>query len=125
MDDDYFDTFSAEEIALHIEMTAQLSSKHRILVRVGRLSSTAEFDLVIVGFDYLSEFSIFCGLLSAFGLDIRAGNTYSFARNKAPRSSPQKIVDVFRVGLKSGEFDETRQREFEHELQTLAELLAS
>jgi glutamate-ammonia-ligase adenylyltransferase len=125
MDEDYFTTFSPEEIATHIRMTAELDSKRRVHVRVTRRSS-GECDIIIVGFDYLSEFSIFCGLLSAFGLDIRAGNIYSFARSKASRASSPKIVDVFRVELKAGEvFDEHRQREFEQELQTLAQLLAA
>ena len=79
MDDDYFTTFSPEEIATHIRMSSGLGSKHRVQVRVRpRPSSSGAFDIVIVGFDYLSEFSIFCGMLSAYGLDIRAGNIYSF-----------------------------------------------
>ena len=126
MDEDYFTTFSPEEIASHIRMSTGLDSKHRVQVRVTpRTSSTAEFEIVIVGFDYLSEFSIFCGLLSAFGLDIEAGHIYSFARSTTSRSS-RKIVDVFNVAVKPGEvFDATKQREFEQELQRLAHLLAT
>jgi [glutamine synthetase] adenylyltransferase / [glutamine synthetase]-adenylyl-L-tyrosine phosphorylase len=125
MDEDYFTTFSPEEIASHICMSTGLDSKHRVQVRVTRSSSTAEFEIVIVGFDYLSEFSIFCGLLSAFGLDIQAGHIYSFARSTTSRS-PRKIVDVFNVTVKPGEvFDATKQREFEQELQRLAHLLAT
>src|SRR5207244_6090680 len=80
-----------------------------------------------VGFDYLAEFSVFCGLLSAFGLDIRKGDIYSFARRavRASRPLPRKIVDVFRVAVKTGEiFDEAKQREFHQELQIQAQLLA-
>jgi glutamate-ammonia-ligase adenylyltransferase len=127
MDEDYFTTFAPEDIATHIRMSLALDAKNRVHVRVTpRGSGEVEFEIVIVGFDYLSEFATFCGLLSAFGLDIRAGNIYSFARSQSSRSSPRKIVDVFIVGLKAGEvFDEGRQREFEQELQTLAQLLAS
>jgi glutamate-ammonia-ligase adenylyltransferase len=127
MDEDYFATFSPEEIATHIRMVVRLDSKHRVHVRVTpRRSGAGEFEIIIVGFDYLSEFSIFCGLLSAFGFDIRAGDIYSFARNLSSRLSPRKIVDVFIVGLKPGEvFDEAKQQEFEQELQTLAQLLAT
>jgi [glutamine synthetase] adenylyltransferase / [glutamine synthetase]-adenylyl-L-tyrosine phosphorylase len=141
MDEDYFATFSAEEISTHIKMSCALD--------VGRPAQCLvtprepdEFDIVIVGFDYLSEFSVFCGLLSAFGLDIRAGNVYSFARRepgekpprlgrrarrgKALQSSPRKIVDVFNTRLRPGEnFDEAKRREFEQELQTLVRMLAS
>src|SRR5262245_25064985 len=143
MDDDYFATFAPEEIATHIRMSSTLAPKRPVQVQVRQRSTASEeFDVVIVGFDYLSEFSIFCGLLSAFGLDIRAGNIYSFARRqsgegrprltrratkgKAPQSSPRKIVDVFNVRLKPGEiFDEAKQVEFEQELQTLVRMLAS
>jgi glutamate-ammonia-ligase adenylyltransferase len=126
MDEDYLGTFSPEEISLHVRMSLGLSSEHRLNLRITpRSSKNDEFDIVIVGFDYLSEFSIFCGLLSAFGFDIRSGNIYSFSKADGPRSSPRKIVDVFHVGLKAGEvFDEARQREFEQELQTHAQLLA-
>jgi glutamate-ammonia-ligase adenylyltransferase len=136
MDEDYFAIFSPEEISTHIRMSCGLDPRHPVHVCVtprpsvpsvpsGPSSLAAEFDIVIVGFDYLSEFSIFCGLLSAFGLDIHAGNIYSFAR-QGSRPLPRKIVDVFSVGIKPGEtFDEAKQREFERELHTFAQLLAS
>src|SRR5437870_12268128 len=129
MDEDYFTTFSPEEIATHIRMASTLGSKHRIQVRVStRPAGTpgaGPFDIIIVGFDYLSEFSIFCGLLSAFGLDIRAGNIYSFSK-RGPRPSPSRIVDVFSVTIKSsgGAFDEPEQRNFARELEAFANLLA-
>ena len=37
------------------------------------------YDLIIVAYDYFSEFATICGLLSAFGLDIREGNIYTYA----------------------------------------------
>ncbi|MBO0724168.1 MAG: hypothetical protein J2P52_01100 [Blastocatellia bacterium] len=160
MDEDYFATFSPEEISTHIKMSCALDPERPaqclITPRGPRepreRSELDEFDIVIVGYDYLSEFSIFCGLLSAFGLDIRSGNIYSFAqresarlefarlesggprrrmarrapRSKVPQPSPRKIVDVFSAHLRPGEtFDETKRREFEQELQTLVRMLAS
>jgi UTP:GlnB (protein PII) uridylyltransferase len=122
MDVDYFATFSPEEVSTHIRMASRLDSKHRVHVRVTPRGPaiSGEFDIVIVGFDYLSEFSIFCGVISAFGLDIRSGDIYSFSKHGASR----KIVDAFHVGVKPGEiFDEDRQHEFEEELQTLSIVL--
>ena len=128
MDEDYFTTFSPEEISKHIALSTKLDADHRIRVRITPHANAArEFSIVIVGFDYLAEFSVFCGLLSAFGLDIREGDIYSFARKavRASRPLPRKIVDVFRVALRPGEiFDEGKQREFQHELQIEAQLLA-
>jgi [glutamine synthetase] adenylyltransferase / [glutamine synthetase]-adenylyl-L-tyrosine phosphorylase len=118
--EDYLAAFSAEVIATHIRMASALDDDHRVKVHINR-PGEGEFDITIVGFDYLAQFSLFCGLLSAFGLDIRTGDIYSFS--KQSRSS--KVVDIFRVALKPGEvFDEAKQDEFERELQTLANLLA-
>jgi glutamate-ammonia-ligase adenylyltransferase len=137
MDEDYFALYSPEEVCTHLRMSGALDLQHPVRCQI-RPRNEASFDIIIVGFDYLSEFSIFCGLLSAFGFDIRAGNIYSFAWQEAaptrprrrakgsPRPTPRKIVDVFNVRLKSGEsFDTARQSEFERELQTLIRLLAA
>src|SRR5256885_16095599 len=81
MDEDYFSTFAPDEIATHIRMSAALDVRNRVQFRVTPIASAAgEFDIVVVGFDYLSEFSIFCGLMSAFGLNIRSGDIFSFSR---------------------------------------------
>jgi len=120
MGEDYFETFSPEAIATHIRMASALAEEERVKVRINPLGEN-EFDITIVGFDYLAEFSLFCGLLSAFGLDIRTGDIYSFSK----QSLSSKVVDVFRVALKPGEtFDEAKQREFDQELGQLARLLA-
>ena len=120
MGEDYLATFPPEALATHIRMVAALSEDQRVQVRIAP-QGESEFDITIVGFDYLAQFSIFCGLLSAFALDIRTGDIYSFSK----QSLSSKVVDVFRVAVKHGEaFDETKQREFEKELQTLAHLLA-
>ncbi len=120
MGEDYFSTFSSEVIAKHIRMASGLDEDHRAEVHIEAFGEN-EFDITIVGFDYLAQFSLFCGLLSAFALDIRAGDVYPFS--KQSRSS--KVVDLFRVALKPGEsFTETQQDEFRQELQKLARLLA-
>ncbi|HKX28857.1 MAG TPA: hypothetical protein VJ302_14260 [Blastocatellia bacterium] len=138
MDDDYFGVFSPEEICAHLRMARDLDLEHPVQSRITPLAS-GQFDIIIVGFDYLSEFSIFCGLLSAFGLDIYAGRIYSSTRRteasgpprrspklRARRPLPSRIVDFFSVRLKSvGIFDEVRQQEFDRELRLLVRLLAA
>jgi [glutamine synthetase] adenylyltransferase / [glutamine synthetase]-adenylyl-L-tyrosine phosphorylase len=140
MDDDYFSTFSPEEVCTHLRMSEALSLEHTLECKVQQRGEN-EFDIIIVAIDYLAEFSIFCGLLSAFGLDIRAGYIYSFAKDRAGpklpgfkrratrltsrRSRAGKIVDVFNVKLKAGElFDLSRQEDFVRELRSLIDLLA-
>jgi len=120
MGDDYLTTFPPEAIATHIRMASALADDQRVKVLIKPLGDN-EFEITIVGFDYLAQFSLFCGLLSAFALDIRTGDIYSFSK----QSLSSKVVDVFSVALKHGEtFDEAKQREFEQELLQLARLLA-
>ncbi len=139
MDEDYFATFSPEEIATHIRMSRGLDPEHPVRCLITPRGD-GEFDIIIVGFDYLSEFSIFCGLMSAFGLAIQSGNSYSFARNtsdatsartahrspRRKRPSSSRIVDVFTVSLDQDEvFDESTQSRFAEQLQALVRQLAT
>jgi glutamate-ammonia-ligase adenylyltransferase len=120
MDRDYFATFAPDAIAKHIQLASTLNEEQPVQLRITPYGKT-EFEIVIVGFDYLAQFSIFCGLLSAFGLDIRMGDIFSFSK----RSPSSKVVDVFRVALIPGEvFNDNKKAEFEAELQTAARLLS-
>ena len=120
MDADYFTTFSPDAIANHIQLASALCDDRPVHLGITAHGSS-EFEIVIVGFDYLAQFSIFCGLLSAFGLDIRTGDIFSFSK----RSPSSKVVDVFRAALIPGEvFDQIKEVEFKNELQTAAKLLA-
>jgi glutamate-ammonia-ligase adenylyltransferase len=120
MEEEYFLTFSLHEISTHLHLASELSAEAPIQVRITP-QANGEFEIVIVGFDYLGQFSMFCGLMSAFALDIRAGDIFSFAK----RSRSSKVVDVFRVAPIPGEtFDEGQQLEFTSELQVLTRLLA-
>ena len=124
MDNDYFETFPPEQICSHIELSSRVDADHRVLVRIAS-TQERDFEITIVGYDYPSGFSILCGLLSAFGLDIRAGEIQSFSKESGTRA-PGYIVDVLTVVPKPGEeFSDERRREFEIELQTLVGLLAS
>jgi len=124
MDEDYFAIFSPEKITEHLRMSSLIDRTHRILVRITPQPEN-EFEIAIVGYNYPSGLSILCGLLSAFGLDIRTGDIFSLSKQSSKASSG-RIVDVFCVTLKHGvPFDETRQREFERELSALMEFLAA
>jgi [glutamine synthetase] adenylyltransferase / [glutamine synthetase]-adenylyl-L-tyrosine phosphorylase len=125
MDEDYFTTFPPEEICKHLRMSRDLDPAHTVRCMITPCGD-GEFNIVIVGFDYLSEFSLICGLLSAFGLDIQSGNVYSFARSSMRKRSSNRIVDVFTVRLSPSEFfDEVRQSSFAEELQKLVRRLAA
>jgi glutamate-ammonia-ligase adenylyltransferase len=126
MDDDYFASFPPEEICAHIRMSARLKSRSSIEIQITPHAGTAdEFNIVIVGFDYLSEFSIFCGLLSAFGLHIHSGDIYSFA-SEASFKTQRKIVDVFHVrSSPNAPFDALKQQSLSDSIRKFAHLLAT
>jgi len=127
MDDDYFARFSAEELSTHVRMSSKLDSMHPVQFRFTAPSSAyaGEFDIIIVGSDYLSWFSTLSGLLSAFGLHIRTADVYSFTR-LAGQPVKNKTVGVFRVNIAWAEaFDEVAQDEFGRELEAFARLLAA
>ena len=101
MDEDYFETFTPEQVAMHVELSSRVDTEHKVVVRIAS-TRDGDFEIIIVGYDYPSGFSILCGLLSAFGLDIRAGEIHSFSK-EAGRGTAGRIVDVLRVAPKAGE----------------------
>jgi glutamate-ammonia-ligase adenylyltransferase len=124
MDEGYFASFPPEKIASHIQMSAGLSPRNPIQIQVIPATGN-EFEITVVGFDYLSEFSIFCGLISAFGLDIYSGDIYSFSMSRS-HPGPRKIVDVFNVRANPNTpFDAGRQESFITEMRQFARLLAT
>lgn len=134
MDREYFLLYSPQEIATHLRMSFRLGSDCPVECRVVHQKDNT-FIIEIVAFDYFAEFSILCGLITSFGLDIQSGHIYTFADGKTLRgvsgtvrsdqSSPKKIVDLFHVRLLKGAvFDEPRQGKFRKELQNLISLLA-
>ena len=92
MDPDYFSRFQPADIARHVVLVGRLAPDHRCEVEISERPG-GTYDLVIVAYDYFSEFATICGLLSAFGLDIREGSIYTYAEAKpaAPRSSSSPL----------------------------------
>jgi glutamate-ammonia-ligase adenylyltransferase len=125
MDEDYFTSFTTEEIALHLRMSGNLTPDHPIECDI-QAATPRNCNIVIAGFDYLSELSIFCGLMAAFGLNIRSGNVYSFGKPVSVSSRVRaRIVDFFSVGLRqNATFEAGEQEAFKTELQILVRLLS-
>lgn len=135
MDPEYFSLYSPDEIGLHLRMSCRLAPQHPVQVHVAPRGQ-GEYNIAVVAYDYFSEFSVICGMLAAFGLDIRSGRVYTLdAAKEAPvktrRRGPAKrgmgrsrIVDLFRVASgRGGAFDPARQREFMEETEALIVLL--
>jgi len=142
MDPEYFDRFAPHEIARHITLAGRLDLDHPCEVGF-KTSEDGLFEIVVVAYDYFSEFATLCGLLSAFGLDIREGQVYTFAEPQPLPASPRlgsvplrhrrrgraglarkKIVDRFLVKPVTGKpFTSSQQRCFTEELASMVQLL--
>lgn len=144
MDAEYFQRFQPREVAGHLRLAARLAPDHPCQVTVGH-PEDGLYEIVVVAYDYFSAFATFCGLLSAFGLDIRSGEIYTFADSPGPADGPapsrrlplsrsrtraksdmarKKIVDVFRVRPMPGAtFAEAQQQRFQVELGGMVTLL--
>ena len=78
LESDYFLQFQAAEIAEHIRMVSRLSNSHTCDLKISE-RSVDEWQITIVANDYLGEFAVICGLLSAFSLNILSGESFTYA----------------------------------------------
>ncbi len=141
MDEEYLTEFTPIQIAGHVTLAARLDPDHPSEAACARRAD-GSLDLVIVAYDYFSEFAILCGLLASFGLDIREGRIFTSAdpvtspparrdarplRSRAPRKpglARKKIVDLFHVQpLQGTVFTRTQEEHFAQELESMLRLL--
>jgi len=113
---EYTIAFEKEEIRQHAEMAQRINLEHPVSVEaVPREDGT--WRVTIVGYDYLGELSVICGLLFVHGFDLVDGQVFTYAptgngeppapthpRRETPSGREnlasdrrQKIVDVFTV----------------------------
>lgn len=141
MDRDYFDRFPAETVAQHLRLVAALTPDHPAQTAIAD-QHDGLYEVLVVAYDYFSEFATICGLLSAFGLDIREGAIYTSSDRPASASPPSssygyrprprrpagltrnKIVDLFLVKPTADSvFSPEAQARFIKELTELIALL--
>lgn len=122
LDPEYFSLFSPDEIAGHLKLSAGVNGNHPVRCQIRPVKKNL-LNIVIAGYDYFSEFSLFCGLITSFGLDIESGQIFTFSE-ASREESRKRIIDIFQVS-DSGQtrFDPEAQRTFEKELETLVTLL--
>lgn len=123
-----------------MKMAEALTEARPFQVHFERLEES-RLELVFVAFDYFAEFSVLCGLVASFGLDVLSGYSYTFAKPERPvlppgparrrrrrliEASRTKIVDAFTVRVAPGEsFDEADEQRLLGELEALESLLAA
>ncbi len=152
MDQDYFSHFPKTTVAKHIQLVNDLTPDQPCALKVQPGKDTSQFQLTLVAYDYFAEFATVCGLLSAYGLDIREAFIFTShdkgtqATNPArptirhlksikfpvrcptqrPGLSRKKVVDVFRLQVLSGcTFNTQDQKAFTHELTEMVQMLNS
>ncbi len=128
LDDDYFILYTAPQIAAHVLLLATVDDHHPVQVRVIP-RSTSSADMLVAAYDLFGEFSIITGLMAAYGLNIRAGQVFSYQRGPG-RAAPWGatpgglIMDVFTVeSAAERPFDSTAQSTFTVQLTRLIQLL--
>jgi glutamate-ammonia-ligase adenylyltransferase len=121
----YVTAFDNQEIGRHAKLADELTPETPIKVETTRLEDKC-WRITIVGYDYLGELSLICGLLFAYGFNILDGRVFSYEpatetpkasllprrkRGKRPAqpqsaASRAKIVDVFTVCSLSDRIDD-------------------
>ena len=91
----YAATFDPIEIERHAVMAARLDPEHPVIVDAAPLEN-GKTRVTIVGFDYLGELSLICGLMFAYGFGIIDGYVYTYEHTTETQGQ-RKIVDVFTV----------------------------
>ena len=85
LESDYFLQFNENAIAQHIRMISQLSSTRPCDVKITSQGAN-EWQISIVANDYIGEFAIICGLLSAYSLNILSGESFTYAEDSYTKS---------------------------------------
>src|SRR6476660_6685890 len=143
MDDEYLTEFTPAAMARHLALAARLDPDHPSQMALDKRADGSA-DLIIVAYDYFSEFAVICGLLASFGLDIREGRIFTSAdpvtapparrdarpiRSRVPRKpdlTRKKIVDLFHVHPVAGTlFTPAHEEQFAQELESMLRLLDS
>ncbi len=128
LDADYFTLFPAADIAAHARLIAAVTEAQPLRLQVTPRSTTMA-DVVLVAYDFFGEFSLITGLMAVYGLNIRAGQIFSYHRGPG-RTTPWGtttggyIVDAFTVECAPERpFDQEAQARFVAQLTTLVGLL--
>ena len=110
----YTAVFDGREIQRHAELAERLTVSNPVEVRAEPLEN-GHWQVTVVGYDYLGELNLICGLLFAYRLSIVSGYVFTYEpaaddtgtgrETSALAAERSKIVDVFTVRPVSGEID--------------------
>ncbi|MFW5769570.1 MAG: hypothetical protein ACOCYA_05905, partial [Spirochaetota bacterium] len=89
LEEEYFHSFSAEEIVEHIRRLSALSPENPVELQVREIEGTVQ--ATIFAFDHPSVFAVISGVLAVTGFDIRSGDVFT----TSPEKGPRRIIDRF------------------------------
>ncbi len=93
----YSETFTPDEIRRHASLADRLRPDNLVEVEAVLLRDDT-WRVTVVAYEYQGELAIICGLLTAYGCDIREGSVFRYDRpGSEPDAGRPKIVDVFTV----------------------------
>jgi len=96
MDSSYAATFTQEEIQQHAGLAARLDSQNAAEIQIQPLDGS-RWKISVVAYDYLGEFSLICGLMFVYDLDILESHIFTYEPGEGEKDERRKIVDVFAV----------------------------
>jgi glutamate-ammonia-ligase adenylyltransferase len=100
MDASYTATFSQEEIEHHTSLISKINEEKIVIVDAVPLDDS-RWRVTVVGYDYLGELSLICGLMFIYGLDIIESQAFTYEPLK--RLDTNSDVSAFQES-----FDRTR-----------------
>jgi len=77
MDTSYAAAFSPAEISRHAALAEDLNDQQLVFVDADPLEG-GRWKVTVVAYDYLGELSLICGLMFVYGLDIQAGEIFTY-----------------------------------------------
>jgi [glutamine synthetase] adenylyltransferase / [glutamine synthetase]-adenylyl-L-tyrosine phosphorylase len=90
MDTSYSASFSLDEIQQHASLAAKLDSESVAIVDVKPLDNI-RWHVTVVGYDFLGELSLICGLLFVYGLDIIESRVFTYEPIETGVSNPNEL----------------------------------
>jgi len=119
MDREYLSLCKPVEVLAHVGMSQALHPKKPVQIALTQ-ETEQDFKIVVIAYDYFYAFSIICGLISSFGLNIEGGSVQTIATGRGRN----KILDLFQVRCLRGScFDKAQQEAFSEILAQLTYML--
>lgn len=85
----YFERYDREAIRFHLTLIGRLGRDHLVETHAESVGAS-EWQVTVVGFDYMAELSLISGLMAANGLAIVSGDAYTYSRASPPQASNRK-----------------------------------